>query len=84
MKHNEELRKQILEVINNQLRENNPPETKATYTRLQKLGYDDFVTRQMIGQCLVVEIFDILKSGKPYNKERYINNLKALPKEPFD
>jgi hypothetical protein len=33
---------------------------------------------------LVVEIFDALKYGKPYNNERYVKNLKALPKEPFD
>lgn len=38
----------------------------------------------MIGQCLAVELFDVLKYGKPYNNERYFSNLKALPKEPFD
>jgi len=41
-------------------------------------------TRQMIGQCISVEIFEALKYKKPYNSERYIKNLKALPKEPFD
>ena len=40
--------------------------------------------RQMIGQCLAVELFDVLKHGKPYNNERYVKNLIALPKEPFD
>jgi len=81
---NENLREQIFEIIKNQLRENNPPETKATYDRLRKQGYDDFETRQMIGQCLAVELFDVLKFGKPYNNERYVKNLKALPQEPFD
>lgn len=84
MEINEIIREQIFEIIKNQLRDNNPPETKATYTRLQKLGYDDFETKQMIGQCLAVELFDVLKFGKPYNNERYIKNLKGLPKEPFD
>jgi hypothetical protein len=74
METNEKLREQIFEIINNQLRDNDPPETKTTFDRLQKQGYDDFQTRQMIGQCLAVELFDVLKQGKPYNNERYIKN----------
>jgi hypothetical protein len=84
MEQNEKLREQIFEITENQLRDNDPPETKATYDRLQKEGFDDFQTRQMIGQCLAVELFDVFKFGKPYNNERYIKNLKSLPKEPFD
>lgn len=84
METNEELREQIFEIIKNQLRDNNPPETKETYDRLRKLGYDDFQTRQLIGQCLLVEIYDIIKLKKPYDNERYVKSLKALPKEPFD
>ncbi|HRR04210.1 MAG TPA: DUF1841 family protein [Bacteroidales bacterium] len=84
METKEIMREQIFEIIENQLRDNNPPETKATYNRLIKSGFDDLQTRQMIAQCLVVEIFDALKYGKPYNNERYVKNLKALPKEPFD
>lgn len=84
MEVNENLREQIFEIINNQLRDNDPPETKSTYKRLQEEEYDDLQTRQMIGQCLAVELFDVFKHGKPFNKERYIKNLKALPKEPFD
>ena len=84
METNEKLREQIFEIIKNQLRDNNPPETKLTFDRLRKQGFGDFQTRQMIGQCLAVELFDIIKFKKPYNKKRYIKNLLALPKEPFD
>jgi hypothetical protein len=84
METNEKLREQIFEIINNQLKENNPPETKMTYDRLIKQGFDDFQTRQMIGQCLAVEIFEVLKFSKPYDNARYVKNLLALPKEPFD
>ena len=84
MEVNESLREQIFEIIKNQMKDNNPPETKATYDRLRKEGFDDSQTRQMIGQCLSVELFEVIKSGKPYNNERYTKNLKALPKEPFD
>ena len=84
MKTNEILREQIFEIIKNQLRDNDPTETKETYGRLIKSGFDDFQTRQMIGQCLAVELFDAMKFGNPYDNERYIKNLRALPKEPFD
>ena len=63
---------------------NTPPEVKITYNRLRKEEYDDFETKQLLGQCLAVEIFQVLKYGKLYNDARYIKNLKRLPKEPFE
>lgn len=84
MKEGDKIREQIFEIIKNQIRDNNPPETKATFDRLRKQGFDDFQTRQLIGQCLAVELFEVMKFGRPYNNERYIRNLKALPKKPFD
>jgi len=81
---NEILREQIFEIINNQLRDNDPAETKITYDKLIKKGFDNFQTRQMIGQCLAIELFDVMKNGKPYNNKRYIKNLLALPKEPIE
>ncbi len=84
MEVNEELREHIFEVIKNQMKANDPPETKETYDRLRKLGYDDFETRQLIGQCVAVEIFEVMQSQKPYNNARYVKTLKALPKQPFD
>lgn len=84
METNEIFREQIFEIISNQLEDNNPPETKSTYNRLRKLGFDDFQSRQMIGQCVAVELFNVLKFGESFNDERYVKNLKGLPKEPFD
>ncbi len=84
MESPELFREQVFKIIKNQLRNNDPPETKETYDRLRELGYDDYETRQLIGQCLVVELFGIFKFSKPFNLERYIKNLKALPEEPED
>ncbi|MGB3342864.1 MAG: hypothetical protein WBA61_03045 [Aequorivita sp.] len=50
MKTNDKLREQIFEAIENQLRDNDSAETKAPYDRLLKQGFDDFQTKQMIGQ----------------------------------
>jgi hypothetical protein len=48
------------------------------------MGYNDFEARQLIGQCLAVELFEVLKFGRPYNNERYLENLMKLTEEPFD
>ena len=83
MKPNEELRDEFFQVIKNQIEANDPPETKITYNRLIGLGYSELETHQLIGQCLGVEIFDVLKNSKPFNESRYIRNLKQLPQKPL-
>ena len=84
MKTSERLRKQIFEIIHNQMKANDPPETKITYDRLIKQGYSDFDTKQLICQCIAVELFQALKFKKPFDEKRYIKNLNNLPKEPFE
>ena len=82
MKVNEHLRDTIFEVIENQINANDPPETALTLERLLNEGYTEFQAKQLIGQAVVIEVIDALKNKKPYNEERYINNLRRLPKEP--
>jgi len=82
MKVNTELRDQIFKIIENQMKKNNPPETKLAFKRLQKEGNSEFVTKQLIGQCVALEIFRIGKFRETFNEERYIRNLRNLPKEP--
>lgn len=84
MEANENVRQEIFNIVNNQMATNNPPETKETFNRLKKEGYNDFEARQLIGQCVAVELFDILKHHKRFDEARYIRHLKQLPKEPFD
>ena len=84
MESNEIIRKQIFVVVNNQIRANKPPETKLTLERLKGLGYSEQDAKMYIGQCVAVELFQILKFKKPLDEVRYIRNLKELPKEPFE
>ncbi|MBO9592558.1 MAG: DUF1841 family protein [Niabella sp.] len=84
MEPNENVRQEIFNIVNNQMTTNNPPETKETFNRLKKEGYNDFEARQLIGQCVAVELFEIMKHRKPFDEKRYISNLKQLPKAPFD
>jgi len=72
----------IVEVIENQLADNNPPETKQTLKRLMKLGESRENAIRYISTALTVEIFGAFKHNEPYNNERYLKNLNALPKSP--
>jgi len=72
----------IVGVIENQINDNNPPETNITLKRLMNLGETRENAIRYIASALSVEIFEGLNSNSPYNEERYINNLKALPKLP--
>ena len=84
METNENLRDAIFDIIKNQMKANDPAEVKLTYKRMLALGYNDFVAKQLIGQCLSVELFDVLKMGKEFDLDRYVKNLKKLPEEPFE
>ncbi len=84
MQSREFLKKQFLDIVDNQTKANDPPETKQTLNRLKEMGYGDHDARMLIAQCVVVEMFDILKHGRLFDQKRYINNLNRLPKEPFE
>ena len=76
------LREAILEVITNQIRQNTPPETKQTYDRLLAEGHSHEEAMTLIGCVVVSEIYDVLQQKKPYNEERYVAALRALPQLP--
>jgi hypothetical protein len=84
MEINKERRDIIIEVVENQIDANDPVEVRITYNRLVALGYSDFETKQLIGQCVAVEIYDVIKEQKPFDEVRYVKNLNQLPKAPFD
>ncbi|WP_235334153.1 hypothetical protein [Pelosinus fermentans] len=72
------MKKTILQVVDNQLRENNPPITKITFERLQQSGYTTQQAKEKIAAILLEEMYDVLKTGQPYNEERYSNKLLKL------
>ena len=72
------LKKTVLQVVDNQLRANDPPITKITYARLQALGYTKQQAKEKIAAVLLEEMYDVLKSKERFNEERYSENLKNL------
>jgi hypothetical protein len=84
VEENPYLQSAILEVVDNQLKANDPPETGRTLKRLIAAGHSEDDARSLIGCIVAAEMFDVLKKQEPFNLERFVNALKALPKLPGD
>jgi hypothetical protein len=78
----ERARKAILEVVDNQLRDLNPPATKEAFDRLVGEGFGQDEARRLIGCVVASEIFDVLASLQAYDEDRYVTALKNLPALP--
>lgn len=80
-KSNPHLKESLMDVVDNQLRDDDPPETRQTFNRLISQGISEEDAKIYIGQAVCVEILDIMRNRKEFNKERFIRNLKRLPDE---
>ena len=72
----------FMEIVDNQIRDNEPPETHETLRRLQALGLSEPEAKRYIGQAVGIEVWNILKHRQQFNRERYLRNLNNLPQEP--
>lgn len=73
-----EFRRELINIVLNQIKENNPPETRKTMKRLLKKGYPRATALKLIASVLVTEIYEILKKEEPFNEKRYSKALRAL------
>ena len=71
-----------MEVVDNQLRDNDPPETRTTFDRLKNEGFNELNAKKLIAQAIAAETFWIMKKKEMFNLKRFVNNLKRLPEEP--
>lgn len=74
----------ILEVVENQLRDLTPPETKQTYDRLLAEGHSSDEAKRLIACALLNEMNTMIKENKVFNEERYVATLDRLPRMPWD
>ncbi|MBD3637773.1 MAG: hypothetical protein HUJ25_10495 [Crocinitomicaceae bacterium] len=79
---NEALREEIFNIIDNQIADNDPKETKETLEKLISMGLDEQSAKELIAKCLSIELMDVIENGATYNHQRYVSNLKRLPMEP--
>lgn len=78
------LKKIVLEVVNNQLRDNDPPATKTAYQRLLDAGYSASEAKEKIGSVVLEEIYDVMKENQPYNEKRYTDALNIMVQQCID
>jgi hypothetical protein len=76
---NPALTEAILAVVDQQMRDNTPPETQRTFERLVALGYAPEDARRLIRNVVAQEIFAVMQRGDVYNEQRYIAALRGLP-----
>jgi hypothetical protein len=72
----------ILEIVDTQLREGAPPETRQTFERLIAAGYTPEGARQLLAHVVVSEIFGVMASGEHYDEARFVAALHRLPTLP--
>lgn len=69
----------ILEIVDTQLRERTPPETRQTFDRLMAEGYTPEGARQLLAHVVVREIFSVMARGEHYDQRRFVAALQQLP-----
>ena len=78
------LKKLILEIVDNQLRDNDPPIVREIYDRLIAEGYSTRETKEKIGAVVLEEIYYVMKENQPYDEKRYTVALKDMMQKSID
>jgi hypothetical protein len=79
---NPHLRAAILEAVQNQITNNNPPETRQTYERLLREGKSEDDAKVLIASVVIVEMFEVVSHREPFDHERFVQALNKLPELP--
>jgi hypothetical protein len=77
-----QLGRAVLDAVDQQIRSNDPPETRQTFDRLVASGHSEDEARRLIGTALAVEIFNIMKHEQEFDRVRFARNLARLPQLP--
>lgn len=81
---NPQLQAAIMKVVENQLRNNDPPQTGQTFKRLIEAGHSEKEAKRLIACVVSAEIFDVLKKNEPFKLDRFIKCLNKLPAMPWE
>jgi hypothetical protein len=76
---NSAARAALLEAVDNQLRDGDPPETRTTLERLLREGHSREQARRMIAFALVIEMNAMIRDGRNFDHASYAAELDALP-----
>lgn len=78
IKPNYRLKALLIEVVDNQMNQNDPPITNETFKRLVNAGYSEKEAKEKIAAVVVEHIYDIMKGGTHFNEKKYTKDLKSL------
>ena len=80
MADNEDLNlyKIIIQSVEIQIRDNDPPITKTTFERLIKNGRDKAAAQEMIASVIAEEIYLTMKDDRKMNIENFARRLAEL------
>ncbi len=76
--YNPILHEQFHEIVEQQIKDNNPKETKETLEKLIKSGHSRHEAIHKIGAAVVEELYDMLKSREKFDRKRFIDRLDRL------
>lgn len=82
MERQQRLNQAIIQVVENQIESNDPPETKQTLARLISEGFSQPAAKELIGNVVIAEVFNVMAAGEPFDLNRYVTALSNLPETP--
>lgn len=74
----------ILDAVENQIRKNDPRETKETLDRLIQSGHSREEALRLISGALASEMLEAMKGKGRFDNARYVANLARLSNLPGD
>jgi hypothetical protein len=72
------LHKIIIQSVEIQIRDNDPPITKTTFERLLKNGHDEAVAKEMIASVVAEEVYLTMKDDRKMNLDDFSRRLSEL------
>lgn len=76
------IRHAVLEMLDAQIARDDPPEVRSTLARLVGTGYSKDAARNFVACILAIEMRDVIGARLPFDFERYLDNLRRLPRLP--
>jgi hypothetical protein len=78
------IRSALREIIENQMRDGDPPETKETFDRLISEGIPEAEVWRLLSRVVLHELYGVLNERRVFNRAEYVKTLKGLPELPYE
>ena len=82
--HNVYLHQAMMDIVDNQMREGNPPKPAQTLRRLVDEGHSEHEAKRLIAAVVAIKIYGMLKHGEEFDDARFVDALDKLPELPLD